>query len=116
MPICAETRTETALSIISNPAREAIVETLQVAPCSSNWRFRLAVDTDTEKVVIEVQRRKRIEARLFDHVFFHYYTGWETQRRIAGRSYEELLKRLREQPEFLETEIIVAGFLETAHA
>jgi len=65
--------------------------------------------------MIEVQNRELVEIRFLGVRLFKYYTSWASVRIMAARTYENLLDNLRKEPEFLETEVIVAGYLEPAY-
>jgi hypothetical protein len=104
-----------ASALVANAARSAIIEALQTTPCPANWRFRLSTDNATERLIIEVQNRELIEIRIFGRRIFKYYSSWTSVRVLSAKTYEQLLQRLIAEPEFLETEVVVGGFLEPAY-
>ena len=104
-----------ASALVANAARSTIIEALQTTPCPANWRFRLSTDDATERLTIEVQTRELIEIRIFGKRLFKYFSAWTTTRVLSAKTYEHLLQRLNDEPEFLETEVVVVGFLEPAY-
>jgi len=98
-----------------NTARERLTEIIDSLVLPPNYRVHLTIDRLTEKLVLQVQRRKTTELRLWGKVIWSHAQPWDNvetvQRKLEARSYEGIVALLEAAPEFLEFEIAVEGLL-----
>ena len=98
-----------------NAARERLREIMGNLIVPENYRVVFYVDERTEKLVLEVQKRKAWTLHLWRWPIWSYRQSWEAdeviQRRITSRTYEGIIHELDQAPEWLEFELEVAGRL-----
>ena len=88
-------------------AREVLFHILQDLTLPPNYRVTFGLDPHSEKLVLRVMMRPVTEMRLFGVTWQRFRHSWEELRRLEGRSYNSIVCRLAEAPEFLEFETIV---------
>ena len=98
-----------------NEARERLREILGNLIVPENYRIIFYVDERTEKLVLEVQKRKAWTFYLWKLPIWTYRQSWDAdevcQRRISSRTYEGIVHELVQAPEWLEFELEFAGKL-----
>ncbi len=91
-------------------ALRAILDTLIPPP---NFRVVLDMDRETERLRLRVLKINPWQFKLFGIIPIRGGANWENvdalQRELKGPTYRSILLQLREQPEFLEFEMAVAG-------
>lgn len=96
-----------------NEARKELMTILDSLEVPSNYRVVMSVNKDTEKLQLQVLKRNVTEIRITKKWVWRFGPSWDSeecvQRSITARSYESLLSQLREQPEFLEFEVVITS-------
>ena len=102
--------------LTTNPAREELMALLNGLLPPPNVRVILGVDKYTEKLVLRVLKRDIWVSKFWGIRFARRIQHWEDpeceQRRLTAKSYEGMLRQLKESPEFLEFEVEVQGGVE----